>query len=113
MDFVGFEEPILAMTPAMQIEPILWADGKKNFLGDVSRKSEPEMNGMLEALLKSGQGTLEETGGEILFVGSGAGVFSVKFDGGAGGRGNDFERFGGCGRRKTKDKIEGDTIPEK
>ena len=85
MKLVRFEEPVLAMTPAMQIEPVFWADGQQDLLGDVSRKSEAEVNGMLEAFLEGSEGPLKITGGKVLFVGSGSGVFAVEFYGGSRG----------------------------
>jgi hypothetical protein len=104
VEFVGFEEPVFAVAPAMEIEPILGAKGEENFLCDVAGKRETEVDGMLEALLKNGHGALKIAGRKILFEGCGAHDFLVEFDGCSGRAGGDFEIFcggeGGAGKRQ-------------
>jgi hypothetical protein len=104
VEFVGFEEPVFAVAPAMEIEPIFRAESQQNFLCDVARKRQAEVDGMLEALLKNGHGALKIARGKVLLEGCGADDFVVEFDGCSGRAGGDFEIFcggeGGAGKRQ-------------
>jgi hypothetical protein len=80
MKMIGLENPIAAMIAPVQIDPVQWALGQDDFMGDVALKRDASDDGIRQPFTKSSFRPMKIAAGKLPFKGGGAYGKPIQFD---------------------------------